>query len=41
MQLIGGAIVLASLAGVVRLANSVRVSKDVVGAADPLLNSNP
>ncbi|MBM3805855.1 MAG: DMT family transporter [Actinobacteria bacterium] len=41
MQVIGGVVVLASLAGVVRLANSVRVSKDVVGAADPLLNSNP
>ena len=36
MQVIGGVVVLASLAGVVRLANSVRVSKDVVGAADPL-----
>jgi len=41
MQLIGGAIVLVSLAGVVRLANSVKVSKDVVATADPLLNSIP
>ncbi|MFM7338384.1 MAG: hypothetical protein ACKO2E_08950, partial [Actinomycetota bacterium] len=41
MQLVGGAIVLVSLAGVVRLANSVKVSKDVVATADRLLNSTP
>lgn len=39
MQIVGGAIVLASLAGVVRLATHVKVAKEVLSTADPLLNS--
>lgn len=41
MQVVGGAVVLVSLAGVVRLASTVKVSREVLGAADPLLNSKP
>ena len=41
MQVIGGAVVLASLAGVVRLSSSVKISREVLSTADPLLNSNP
>jgi drug/metabolite transporter (DMT)-like permease len=41
VQVIGGAIVLASLAGVVRMSSSAKVSKEVLSTADPLLNSNP
>ncbi len=41
MQVIGGVVVLASLAGVVRLSGVVKVSKEVLSTADPLLNSNP
>jgi len=41
VQVIGGAIVLASLAGVVRLSSSAKINKDVLSTADPLLNSNP
>jgi drug/metabolite transporter (DMT)-like permease len=40
MQVIGGAVVLASLAGVVRLSSSVKISREVLSTADPLLNSN-
>ena len=41
MQVVGGLIVLTSLAGVVRLASTVKVGKEVLSTADPLLNSNP
>ena len=41
IQVIGGAVVLASLAGVVRLSSAVKISREVLGTADPLLNSNP
>jgi drug/metabolite transporter (DMT)-like permease len=41
VQVIGGAIVLASLAGVVRMSSSAKINKDVLSTADPLLNSNP
>ena len=41
IQVIGGAVVLASLAGVVRLSSSVKISREVLSTADPLLNSNP
>ena len=41
MQVIGGAVVLSSLAGVVRLSSSVKISREVLSTADPLLNSNP
>ncbi len=41
MQVVGGAVVLASLAGVVRLASTVKISREVLSTADPLLNSNP
>jgi drug/metabolite transporter (DMT)-like permease len=41
MQVIGGAVVLASLAGVVRLSSSAKISREVLSTADPLLNSNP
>ena len=41
MQVIGGAVVLASLAGVVRLSSAVKISREVLSTADPLLNSNP
>ena len=40
VQVIGGAIVLASLAGVVRMSSSAKINKDVLSTADPLLNSN-
>jgi drug/metabolite transporter (DMT)-like permease len=40
IQVIGGAVVLASLAGVVRLSSSVKISREVLSTADPLLNSN-
>jgi len=41
IQVIGGAVVLASLAGVVRLSSSVKINREVLSTADPLLNSNP
>ena len=41
IQIVGGAVVLASLAGVVRLSSAVKISREVLGTADPLLNSNP
>ena len=41
IQVIGGAVVLASLAGVVRLSSAVKISREVLSTADPLLNSNP
>ena len=41
VQVIGGAIVLASLAGVVRMSSSAKINKEVLSTADPLLNSNP
>ncbi len=41
VHVIGGAIVLASLAGVVRLSSSAKINKEVLSTADPLLNSNP
>ena len=41
VQVIGGAIVLVSLAGVVRMSSSAKINKDVLSTADPLLNSNP
>ena len=40
VQVIGGAIVLASLAGVVRMSSSAKINKEVLSTADPLLNSN-
>jgi drug/metabolite transporter (DMT)-like permease len=40
IQVIGGAVVLASLAGVVRLSSAVKISREVLSTADPLLNSN-
>ncbi|MFM7650059.1 MAG: DMT family transporter, partial [Acidimicrobiaceae bacterium] len=41
IQIVGGVVVLASLAGVVRLSSAVKISREVLGTADPLLNSNP
>ncbi|MFM8505319.1 MAG: DMT family transporter [Acidimicrobiaceae bacterium] len=41
IQIVGGAVVLTSLAGVVRLSSSVKISREVLSTADPLLNSNP
>jgi len=41
IQIVGGAVVLASLAGVVRLSSAVKTSREVLSTADPLLNSNP
>ena len=41
IQLLGGAVVLASLAGVVRLTNSAKLNNELLSTADPLLNSNP
>ena len=41
VQVIGGAIVLASLAGVVRMSSSAKINKEVLSTADPLLNSKP
>jgi len=41
VQILGGAVVLASLAGVVRLSSSARISQELLSTADPLLNSNP
>ena len=41
MQVVGGVVVLASLAGVVRLSSTVKISPEVLSTADPLLNSNP
>ena len=41
MQVVGGAVVLVSLAGVVRLSSTVKVSREVLSTADPLLNSKP
>ena len=40
-QMFGGAVVLASLAGVVRLSSSSKISQELLSTADPLLNSNP
>ena len=40
-QVLGGAVVLASLAGVVRLSSSVKLNQELLSTADPLLNSNP
>ena len=40
-QFFGGVVVLASLAGVVRLSSTAKVSREVLGTADPLLNSKP
>ena len=40
-QMLGGAVVLASLAGVVRLSNSTKLNNELLSTADPLLNSNP
>ena len=40
-QVLGGAVVLASLAGVVRLSSSVKINQELLSTADPLLNSNP
>ena len=40
-QMIGGAVVLASLAGVVRLSGSAKNSQELLSTADPLLNSKP
>ena len=40
IQLLGGAVVLASLAGVVRLTNSAKLNNELLSTADPLLNSN-
>ena len=41
IQMLGGAVVLASLAGVVRLTNSTNLNNELLSTADPLLNSNP
>ena len=41
IQLLGGAVVLTSLAGVVRLTNSSKLNNELLSTADPLLNSNP
>ena len=41
MQVVGGAVVLVSLAGVVRLSSTAKISREVLSTADPLLNSNP
>ena len=40
VQLIGGAVVLASLAGVVRYGSKESINRDVLTTADPLLNSS-
>ena len=40
-QVVGGIVVLASLAGVVRLSSTAKISREVLSTADPLLNSNP
>ncbi len=40
-QMFGGVVVLASLAGVVRLTNSTKLNNELLSTADPLLNSNP
>ena len=40
-QVLGGLVVLASLAGVVRLSGSAKINQEVLSNADPLLNSNP
>ncbi len=40
-QVFGGAVVLASLAGVVRLSSSVKTNQELLSTADPLLNSKP
>jgi len=39
-QVLGGAVVLVSLAGVVRLSSSVKINEELLSTADPLLNSN-
>ena len=41
IQMLGGAVVLVSLAGVVRLTNSIKLNNELLSTADPLLNSNP
>ena len=41
IQMLGGVVVLASLAGVVRLTNSTNLNNELLSTADPLLNSNP
>ncbi|GBL21588.1 hypothetical protein EMGBS4_16480 [Acidimicrobiaceae bacterium] len=41
MQVLGGVVVLASLAGVVRLSSSAKINQELLSTADPLLNSNP
>ena len=41
IQMLGGAVVLASLAGVVRLTNSIKLNNELLSTADPLLNSKP
>ena len=40
-QVVGGIVVLASLAGVVRLSSTAKISREVLSTADPLLNSKP
>ena len=40
-QVLGGAVVLVSLAGVVRLSSSIKINQELLSTADPLLNSNP
>ena len=40
-QILGGAVVLVSLAGVVRLSSSAKINQELLSTADPLLNSNP
>lgn len=41
MQVLGGVVVLVSLAGVVRLSSSAKINQELLSTADPLLNSNP
>ena len=41
IQMLGGAVVLASLAGVVRLTNTTKLKNELLSSADPLLNLNP
>lgn len=41
MQVLGGVVVLASLAGVVRLSSAAKINQELLSTADPLLNSNP
>ncbi len=41
IQMLGGAVVLVSLAGVVRLTNSIKLNNELLSTADPLLNSKP